>query len=82
MKKQGLFFTDGANFVYLPNKEIKTKLFGNSKNAVIYFRKIKVKYNVEITHITLHDLDICGFKNIKELPNNLVELLNEILKDI
>ena len=82
MKKLGIFFTDGSDFVYLPNKEIHKKLCNNSKNAVVYFRRIKNRYNVETTHITLHDLDACGFKDIKELPKNLVELLNIVLKDI
>ena len=79
MKKSDMFFTDGSDFVYLPNKEIHKKLFNNSKNAVIYFRRIKNKYNVETTHITLHDLTACGYVSIKELPKNIYDLLNNVL---
>lgn len=75
-----MFFTEGSNFVYLPNKEIKTKLFGNSKNAIAYFRRIKDRYNVETRYI-LVDLDACGYKSVKELPKNILELLNSVLKD-
>ena len=82
MKKSDIFFTDGSDFVYLPNKEIHKKLFNNSKNAVVYFRKIKNKYNVETTHITFQDLAACGFKDIKEFPKNINDLLNNVLNGL
>lgn len=82
MKKLGMFFTDGSDFVYLPNKEIQSKLFNNSKNAILYFRKIKYNYIVEKKHITFQDLAACGFKDIKEFPKNINDLLNTVLKDI
>ena len=66
MKKSVMFFTDGSDFVYLPNKEIHKKFFNNSKNAVIYFRRIKYNYIIERKHVTPHYLEACGFKDIKE----------------
>ena len=64
-----------AEFLGLSNK----KLFNNSKNAILYFRKIKYNYIVEKKHITFQDLAACGFKDIKEFPKNINDLLNNVL---
>jgi len=81
MKRFSLLFSDGKDFVFIPNKEICKKLFGNKKNAVIYIKKSKNVYATEGRSISLYDLEQCGFKKIKanEEPQEVLTLLDEFI---
>ena len=81
MKRFSLLFSDGKDFVFIPNKEICKKLFGNKKDAVIYIKKSKNRYITEGRSISLYDLEQCGFKKIKanEEPQEILTLLDEFI---
>ena len=81
MKRFSLLFSDGKDFIFIPNKEICKKLFGNKKDAVIYIKKSKNKYVTEGRSISLYDLEQAGFKKIKanEEPPEVLVLLNEFI---
>ena len=81
MKGFSLLFSDGKDFVFIPNKEIRKKLFGNKKDAVIYIKKSKNKYVTEGRSISLYDLEQNGFKTIKskDVPKAVLILIGEEL---
>ena len=81
MKGFSLLFSDGKDFVFIPNKEIRKKLFGNKKDAVVYIKKFKNKYVTGGRSISLYDLEQYGFKKIKanEVPQEVLVLLNEFI---
>jgi len=81
MKRFSLLFSDGKDFIFIPNKEVCKKLFGNKKDAVIYIKKSKNRYITEGRSISLYDLEQCGFKKIKanEEPQEVLTLLNEFI---
>ena len=81
MKRFSLLFSDGKDFIFIPNKEICKKLFGNKKDAVIYIKKSKNRYVTESRSISLYDLEQCGFKKVKanEEPQEVLALLDEFI---
>ena len=81
MKRFSLLFSDGKDFIFIPNKEICKKLFGNKKDAVIYIKKSKNRYVTEGRSISLYDLEQCGFKKLKanEEPQEVLALLDEFI---
>jgi len=81
MKGFSLLFSDGKDFVFIPNKEVCKKLFGSKKDAVIYIRKFKERYILEKRTISLFDLEQNEFKKIKanEEPQEVLALLNEFI---
>ena len=81
MKRFSLLFSDGKDFVFIPNKEICKKLFGNKKDAVIYIKKFKNTYNLENLSVGLYDLEQSGFEQIKEkdIPKKVLALLDEFI---
>ena len=81
MKGFSLLFSDGKDFVFIPNKEVCKKLFGNKKDAVIYIKKSKNKYVTEGRSISLYDLEQNGFKTIKskDVPKAVLILIGEEL---
>ena len=81
MKRFSLLFSDGKDFIFIPNKEICKKLFGNKKDAVIYIKKSKNRYVTEGRSINLYDLEQCGFKKVKanEEPQEVLTLLDEFI---
>jgi len=81
MNRFSLLFSDGKDFVFIPNKEICKKLFGNKKDAVIYIKKFKNTYNLENLSVGLYDLEQSGFEQIKEkdIPKKVLALLDEFI---
>ena len=81
MNRFVFLFSDGKDFVFIPNKEIHKKLFGNKKDAVIYIKKSKNRYVTEGRSISLYDLEQCGFKKVKanEEPQEVLTLLDEFI---
>ena len=81
MNRFVFLFSDGKDFVFIPNKEIHKKLFGNKKDAVIYIKKSKNTYNLESLSVGLYDLEQSGFEQIKEkdIPKKVIKLLNEFI---
>ena len=81
MKRFSFLFSDGKDFVFIPNKEIYKKLFGNKKDAVIYIKKFKNTYNLENLSVGLYDLEQSGFEQIKEkdIPKKVLALLDEFI---
>ena len=81
MKGFSLLFSDGKDFVFIPNNEVCKKLFGNKKDAVIYIKKSKNKYVTEGRSISLYDLEQNGFKTIKskDVPKAVLILIGEEL---
>ena len=74
MKRFSLLFSDGKDFVFIPNK----KLFGNKKDAVIYIKKSKNRYVTESRSISLYDLkqekfEIIEIKDVSKVILNLIE---------
>ena len=81
MERFSFLFSDGKDFVFIPNKEVCKKLFGNKKDAVIYIKKSKNKYVTEGRSISLYDLEQNGFKTIKskDVPKAVLILIGEEL---
>ena len=78
MKRFSLLFSDGKDFVFIPNKEVCKKLFGNKKDAVIYIKKSKNRYVTESRSISLYDLkqekfEIIEIKDVSKVILNLIE---------
>jgi len=81
MKRFSLLFSDGKDFVFIPNKEVCKELFGNKKDAVVYIKKYKNTYNLESLSVGLYDLEQSGFKQVKEknIPKMVLTLLDEFI---
>ena len=81
MKRFSLLFSDGKDFVFILNKKIHKKLFGDKKNAVIYIKKFKNTYNLESLSVGLYDLEQSGFEQVKEkdIPKKVIKLLDEFI---
>lgn len=83
MKKQGIFYTDNKDFVFIPNENLHKQIFGNTKkDVVLYIKKLKKNYRMTIKYIAVEDLVPSGFIKINDVPKDIIEFLNIELKNI
>ena len=83
MKKLGTFYTDNKDFVFIPNESLLKKICMSTKeDIVLYIKKFKNNYKMYIRHITTEDLAISGFIKFVDVPKEVIDFLNNELKNI